>query len=60
MSPLATIARGYSIVQRGDGRVVRNTRDVAAGDAVHARLADGRLQLRVEAVEPLPDTASGK
>ncbi|WP_298580145.1 exodeoxyribonuclease VII large subunit [uncultured Luteimonas sp.] len=60
VSPLATIARGYSIVQRGDGRVVRNTRDVVAGDAVHARLADGRLQLRVEAVEPLPDTASGK
>ncbi len=58
VSPLATIARGYSIVQRDDGRVVRSTRDVAAGDAVHARLADGRLQLRVEGVEPAPDATS--
>jgi len=52
VSPLATIARGYSILQRDDGRVVRATGDVSAGDAVAARVADGRLRLRVEAVEP--------
>jgi len=51
VSPLATIARGYSILQRDDGQVVRSTRDVASGDAVGARIADGRLRLRVEAVE---------
>jgi exodeoxyribonuclease VII large subunit len=48
ISPLATVARGYAILQRGDGRIVRAVDDVAIGDAVHARLADGRLQLRVD------------
>ena len=51
VSPLATIARGYSILQRDDGQVVRGTGDVAAGDAVSARVVDGRLRLRVEDVE---------
>ncbi|WP_202844716.1 exodeoxyribonuclease VII large subunit [Luteimonas saliphila] len=52
VSPLATIARGYSILQQDDGRVVRVTRDVATGDPLSARLVDGRLRLRVEAVAP--------
>ena len=50
VSPLATIARGYSILQRDDGVVVRRTGEVAAGDALSARLADGELRLRVEGV----------
>ncbi|WP_101927056.1 MULTISPECIES: exodeoxyribonuclease VII large subunit [Luteimonas] len=49
VSPLATIARGYSILQRDDGRVVRRVGDVAPGDRVDARLADGTLRLRVDA-----------
>ncbi|WP_026815871.1 exodeoxyribonuclease VII large subunit [Arenimonas composti] len=49
LSPLATLARGYALVQRADdGRIVREADDVAVGDAVHARLAEGRLRLRVE------------
>ena len=51
VSPLATIARGYSILQRDDGHVVRSTREVATGEPVSARLVDGRLRLRVEAIE---------
>lgn len=50
VSPLATIARGYSILRRDDGVVVRSTAEVAAGDALSARLGDGELQLRVEGV----------
>ncbi|NYZ64067.1 exodeoxyribonuclease VII large subunit [Luteimonas deserti] len=48
VSPLATIARGYSILQRDDGSVVRSVRDVVAGDTVEARVVDGRLRLHVE------------
>ncbi|WP_144898853.1 exodeoxyribonuclease VII large subunit [Luteimonas cucumeris] len=48
VSPLATVARGYAILQREDGRVVRSIDDVAAGDPLDARLSDGRLRLRVE------------
>ena len=48
VSPLATVARGYAILQHGDGRVVRSVLDAAPGDALDARLADGQLRIRVE------------
>ncbi len=48
VSPLATVARGYAIVTRADGSVVRSIAQVESGDAVQARLADGELKLRVE------------
>jgi exodeoxyribonuclease VII large subunit len=48
VSPLATVARGYAILQKTDGRVVRSQGDVVAGERLHARLHDGVLPLRVE------------
>ena len=48
VSPLATVARGYAILQQSDGRVVRSVRDAAAGDVLDARLGDGSLRMRVE------------
>lgn len=48
VSPLATVARGYSILRRTDGRVVRVVADTRPGDALRARLSDGELALRVE------------
>ena len=48
VSPLATVARGYAILQREDGRVVRRVRDVQAGERLDARLADGVLRVRAE------------
>lgn len=48
VSPLATVARGYAIVQHQDGRVVRSVSDAKVGDHLEARLADGALQVRVE------------
>jgi exodeoxyribonuclease VII large subunit len=48
VSPLATVARGYAILQHEDGRVVRCVGEAAVGDPLAARLADGRLRLRVE------------
>ena len=51
ISPLATVARGYSILQREDGRVVRGIGDTHPGEALQARLHDGRLRLRVEGTE---------
>ncbi len=43
LSPQATLRRGYAVVQRDDGRVVREPGDVAAGDRLRIRLADGEL-----------------
>lgn len=48
VSPLATVARGYAILQHDDGRVVRSVLDAAPGDALEARLGDGSLRVRVE------------
>src|SRR4249919_858160 len=48
VSPLATVARGYAILQHDDGRIVRGVGDAAVGDAIDARLVDGRLRVRVE------------
>jgi len=47
VSPLATVARGYSILRHPDGRVVRSVADAAPGDALDARVTDGTLKLRV-------------
>jgi exodeoxyribonuclease VII large subunit len=48
ISPLATVARGYAILQHLDGRIVRRISDAATGDALDARVSDGQLRLRVE------------
>jgi exodeoxyribonuclease VII large subunit len=48
ISPLATVARGYAILQHPDGRIVRSVTDAGVGDALDARLSDGRLRVRVE------------
>jgi len=48
LSPAATLRRGYAIVQRADdGAVVRAPADVADGDALRLRLAEGELAARV-------------
>ncbi len=49
LSPAATLARGYAVVQRTDGAVVRGAHELAAGDAVRIRLAEGRLDAQVTA-----------
>lgn len=55
LSPLAVLARGYSIVQTlPDGTVVKRARDVSVGDQVSAKLAEGRLLCEVRKI--LPDS----
>ena len=44
LSPLAVIARGYSVVRTADGLLVRSIADVPAGTPIQARMADGWLQ----------------
>ena len=51
--PQATLERGYSILLRDDDRqVVRNASEVRSGERVHARLAQGALDLDIAAVKP--------
>jgi exodeoxyribonuclease VII large subunit len=48
LSPAATLDRGYAIVQRADGHVVRAASEVAKGDPLRVRLADGELAATVD------------
>ena len=48
LSPAATLERGYAIVQRADGAVVRAPDDVAAKDQLRIRLTGGELTAIVE------------
>ena len=50
LSPLAILERGYSIVRRHEGGVVRRAGDVRVGDTVEVHLAEGGIECRVEAV----------
>ena len=52
VSPLATLERGYAIVQSEDGTAITNCSQVKPGDPIQARLHQGSLVCRVEKVEP--------
>jgi len=47
LSPAATLQRGYAIVQRADGHVVRAANEVKTDDVLRVRLADGELRATV-------------
>ncbi len=48
LSPLAVLARGYSVTTLADGGVVRDASQVKAGETIYTRLAQGELSSRVE------------
>lgn len=48
VSPLATLGRGYAILQHADGKVLRRAEDAQPGESLRARLAEGELHLRVD------------
>jgi exodeoxyribonuclease VII large subunit len=49
LSPAATLARGYALVQQADGTVLRDAAVVSGGERLAVRLADGRLEVEVVA-----------
>ena len=55
MSPLATLQRGYAVLQDADGHVVTSVTALSPGDPVSARVADGRVQATTTALEEEPD-----
>ncbi len=57
LSPAATLRRGYAIVQRADGTVVRSTSQVAAAERLTIRLAEDQLTATVDADQPGQSTA---
>jgi exodeoxyribonuclease VII large subunit len=51
LSPLATLERGYAVVQHSAGDVVASVADVAVGAALSIRVADGRIAATTTDVE---------
>jgi exodeoxyribonuclease VII large subunit len=49
LSPAATLARGYAVVQQQDGTVLRDAATVAGGERLAVRLSEGRLDVEVVA-----------
>lgn len=58
LSPAATLARGYAVVLRDDGALVRSPGDVADGDGLDVRLASGRIAATVTDTSIPPAAAS--
>jgi exodeoxyribonuclease VII large subunit len=48
VSPLATLERGYAIVSREDGVIVRDAAEARPGSVIDVRLERGRIRARVE------------
>jgi exodeoxyribonuclease VII large subunit len=60
LSPLTVLGRGYSIVTTAEGRVVRKSGEVTAGDRLRVRLHEGTLLADVQERDPqTPPPASG-
>ncbi|KGT92492.1 exodeoxyribonuclease VII large subunit [Erwinia typographi] len=54
VSPLATLARGFSVTTAADGKVVKKTRQLHQGDRLKTRLDDGWVESEVTAITPNP------
>jgi len=55
VSPLATLERGYAIVEHSD-QVVRDASQLSPGDAITARLGRGSIQAEVVEIRPIKKT----
>jgi len=50
LSPVAILERGYSLIFDASGRLVKDASQLAPGDTIDARLAQGEVKARVESL----------
>ncbi len=53
VSPLATLARGFSVTTDTQGQLVKKTQQLHKGDLLRTRLDDGWVESQVTTLEPL-------
>jgi len=51
LSPQSTLDRGYAVIQKGNGDLVRSPTDVKVGELVHLRLAKGEIGAQITSQE---------
>ncbi|GLX79399.1 exodeoxyribonuclease 7 large subunit [Thalassotalea insulae] len=56
VSPLATIARGYSVSRNQQGKIINSIKDVTVNEQISVQLSDGRIHAQVAAKEQLSGT----
>ncbi|WP_216903744.1 exodeoxyribonuclease VII large subunit [Synechococcus sp. CCY 9618] len=54
LSPRHLLARGFSLLRDGEGRLLRSVLQIRVGEPLTAELADGRLMLEVQVIAPEP------
>ncbi len=47
VSPLATLHRGYAIIEKADKRILRHEKEVEAGDIITAKLKEGTIKAKI-------------
>ena len=47
VSPLATLHRGYAIIEKADKRILRHEKEVETGDIVTAKLKEGTIKAKI-------------
>ncbi|HIH4672308.1 TPA: exodeoxyribonuclease VII large subunit [Citrobacter amalonaticus] len=60
VSPLSTLARGYSVSTATDGKVLKKVTQVKAGDVMTTRLEDGWVESEVKSITPVKKRARKK
>lgn len=53
VSPLSTLARGYSVTRTADGAVLKQVKQVKAGEIMTTRLNDGWVESQITDVKPV-------
>lgn len=52
LSPVRILGRGYSVITKGDGAVVKEASALSAGDSVHIRFSSGEAWATIAKVRP--------
>ncbi|EBV2192485.1 exodeoxyribonuclease VII large subunit [Salmonella enterica] len=53
VSPLSTLARGYSVTTTSDGKILKQVRQTTVGESLTTRLNDGWVVSQIQTVTPL-------
>lgn len=60
VSPLSTLARGYSVTSSADGKVLKKTKQVKSGDTLTTRVSDGWVESEVKGVTLMKKSRAAK